>query len=128
MDNTILTTIISATIPAIASIIVVFMQTKTNKKITKIEDIKTEILQKIENNKKGYEKEISSHILENDKTYLTDFLSDIEANEPKSELQRRRASEIKDEYNKLGGDSYIDEKWEELVRKGKLKKGGYYEQ
>ena len=105
MDNTILTTIISATIPAIASIIVVFMQTKTNKKITKIEDIKTEILQKIENNKKGYEKEISSHILENDKTYLTDFLSDIEANEPKSELQRRRASEIKDEYNKLGGDS-----------------------
>ncbi len=123
MNNTIWVALISASIPSITSIIVMYMQTKTNKKITKIEDIKTEILQEVENNRKGYEKEISNHILENDKTYLTDFLSDIEANEPKSEMQIRRAYEIKKEYNSLGGDSYIDDKWDELIRKGILKEG-----
>ena len=103
------------------TIVVAIISKNTNKKITKIEDVKTEILQEIEKNRNGYEKEIGKHILENDKTYLTDFLSDVEAHEPKSEMQIRRAYEIKKEYNSLGGDSYVDDKWDELVRKGILK-------
>lgn len=103
------------------TIVVAIISKNTNKKITKIEDVKTEILQEIEKNRNGYEKEIGNHILENDKTYLTDFLSDVEAHEPKSEMQIRRAYEIKKEYNSLGGDSYVDDKWDELVRKGILK-------
>ena len=64
---------------------------------------------------------ISDHILDNDKTYLTDFISDIEAGEPKAEIQIMRAKEIKQDYNRRGGDSYVDDKWEELKNKGLLK-------
>ena len=92
------------------TIVVALISKSTNKKVSKIEDVKDYCQNMMDN-----------HILENDKTYLTDFLSDIEAGEPKSEIQIRRAYEIKEEYNKKGGDSYIDDKWEELIRKGILK-------
>ena len=92
------------------TIIVALITRSTNKKVSKIEDVKDYCQNMMDN-----------HILENDKTYLTDFLSDIEAGEPKSEIQIRRAYEIKWEYNQKGGDSYIDDKWDELIRKGILK-------
>ena len=92
------------------TVIVALISKNTNKKVSKIEDVKDYCQQMMDN-----------HILENDKTYLTDFLSDIEAHEPKSEMQIRRAYEIKKEYNEKGGDSYVDDKWEELIRKGILK-------
>ena len=92
------------------TIVVALISKSTNKKVSKIEDVKDYCQNMMDN-----------HILENDKTYLTDFLSDIEAGEPKSEIQIRRAYEIKEEYNKNGGDSYIDDKWDELVKSGILK-------
>ena len=76
----------------------------------------------IKKNREEYKKEISDHILDNNKTYLTDFLSDVEAGEPKSETQVRRAYEIKQDYNERGGDSYVDDKWDELIKKGILGK------
>lgn len=110
-------TIIQVMGPIIVALITFFM----NQKIKKSEDTKKEILKEVQKNRDDYRKEMSAHILENDKTYLTDFLSDIEAGEPKSEIQVRRAYEIKKEYNEKGGDSYIDDKWEELIKKGILK-------
>ena len=92
------------------TIIVALISKNTNKKVSKIEDVKDYCQEMID-----------KHILENDKTYLTDFLSDIESGEPKKEIQIRRAYEIKEEYNKKGGDSYVDDKWEELAKKGVLK-------
>lgn len=76
----------------------------------------------IEKIKVNCQEMMDKHILENEKTYLTDFLSDVEAGEPKSEIQIRRAYDIKREYNDLGGDSYIDDKWEELVKMGLLER------
>lgn len=106
MDSTIWVAIITG----IFGLITVIINKNTNKKVDKIQDIK------------GYcKKMMDDHILENDKTYLTDFLSDVEAGEPKSQIQIRRAYEIKEEYNNKGGDSYIDDKWDELVKKGILK-------
>lgn len=106
MDSTIWVAIITG----VFGIITVVMNKSTNKKITKIEDVKS------------YCKEMMDrHIRENDKTYLTDFLSEIKAGQAKSEIQIRRAYEIKKEYNEKDGDSYIDDEWEELIKKGILK-------
>lgn len=136
MDSAVLVSIITA----VGTIIIALINRNTNKKVTESKDsqvvnyneLREELINKINNNKeevlKGIKensedcaKKINAHILENDKTYLTDFLSDIESDEPKKEIQIRRAYEIKREYNLLGGDSYIDDKWDELVKKGILK-------
>ena len=90
-----------AIITGIFGLITVVINKNTNKKVDKIENVKTEILEQVKKNREEYKKGINDHILENDKTYLTDFLSDIEAKEPKSEIQIRRAYEIKKEYNSL---------------------------
>lgn len=57
---------------------------------------------------------------QNDKTYLTDFLSEVEGGQLKTEIQKKRAYEIYKEYTKLHGNSYVHNKWEELVKKGVL--------
>ncbi len=110
-----------AVITGIFGLITVVINKNTNKKVDKIEDVKAEILEQVKKNREENKKEISNHILENDKTYLTDFLSDVESGEPKKEMQIRRAYEIKREYNEKGGDSYVDDKWNELIRRGLLK-------
>lgn len=48
--------------------------------------------------------------------YLVDFLSDLEDNIKKNECQYKRAYEIYDHYLKIGGNSYIKDKWEKLVK------------
>lgn len=63
---------------------------------------------------------INSLKYENDKTYLTDYLSELEQGQTKTEIQKKRACEIYDEYSKLGGNSYIHTKWEQLKKEGKL--------
>lgn len=117
MDSAIAVAIISG----IFGVTTVLINKNTNKKVEKSNELKTELLKEIKQNREKCKQEISNHILENDKTYLTDFLSDIESGEPKKEIQIRRAYEIKKEYNEKGGDSYVDDKWDELVRKGILK-------
>lgn len=84
-----------AIIPSVATLIVNCYQ---NKKIDKIDKVR----------------------LESDKTYLIDFLSELEAGIQKSPIQIKRAYEIYEEYTKLHGNSYIHNKWEELVKKGVL--------
>ena len=101
--------IIVAIIPVVGVIITTYMTNKTNKKIESIDDIKKEFKIELNNVKR-----------ENDKTYLTDFLSDIENGQTKSEIQIKRAYEIYEEYTSLNGNSYVHNKWEEIVKEGKL--------
>lgn len=61
---------------------------------------------------------MDKHILESDKTFLTDFLSDIEQGIPKTEIQIKRSYEVYEEYTEKHGNSYIHDKWEELKNKG----------
>ena len=82
-------------IPSVATLIVNCYQ---NKKIGKIDKVR----------------------LESDKTYLTDFLSEVEGGQLKTEIQKKRAYEIYKEYTKLHGNSYVHNKWEELGKKGVL--------
>lgn len=101
--------IIIALITAGATIINTFISKNTSKKVETIQELKRDI-----------KKNLDSVKYENDKTYLTDFLSEVEAKQPKTEIQKRRAYEIYEEYTKLNGNSYIHNKWEELVKKGVL--------
>jgi len=65
-------------------------------------------------------KEIKEDKREKDKTYLTDFLSDLENGQTKSDIQIKRAYEVYEEYSDLHGNSYVHDKWEELVKEGVL--------
>lgn len=86
-----------------------YISKSTNKKINKIEEIKVE-----------FESELNKLKKEQDETYLTDFLADIESGQTKTQLQIKRAYEIYEEYTELHGNSYVHDKWEELVKEGVL--------
>lgn len=65
-------------------------------------------------------KRIDDLELQSIKTDLTNFISDVEHNIPKSQIQRLNAHELYDRYTKLGGNSYIHEHWENLLKNGKI--------
>lgn len=65
-------------------------------------------------------KRIDDLELQSIKTDLTNFISDVEHNVPKSQIQRLNAHELYDKYTTLGGNSYIHEHWENLLKKGKI--------
>lgn len=93
-----------------------YISKSTNKKINKIEEIKVEF----ESELNKLKKELNKLKKEQDKTYLTDFLADIESGQTKTQLQIKRAYEIYEEYTELHGNSYVHDKWEELVKEGVL--------
>ena len=90
--------IILGIITSTATIIVAIINAKTNKKINNISDIKYNF----------------------DKTYLTDYISEVENGVQKTEIQKQRASEIYDEYTELKGNSYVHTHWEKLARENKV--------
>jgi len=51
------------------------------------------------------------------KSYLTDFLTEIENGATKSSVQIERAYEVYDHYTKnLNGNSYITTKWKKIMK------------
>ena len=78
--------------------------------------IKEPILKEVRENRENLDK----HILEDNKTYLTDFITELKNGESKSEIQIMRAKELKRTYNSLGGDSFVDDDWKKLEKLGKL--------
>lgn len=101
--------IIIAAITAGATIINTIISKNTSKKVETIEELKKDIKRNLDSVK-----------YENDKTYLTDFLSELEAGIQKSPIQIKRAYEVYEEYTKLNGNSYVHDKWQELVKEGVL--------
>ena len=65
-------------------------------------------------------KRIDDLELQSIKTDLTNFISDVEHNVPKSQIQRLNAHELYDRYTTLGGNSYIHEHWEKKIKKEKI--------
>lgn len=71
--------------------------------------------------KKQVSKDIRKLDYSQAKTYLTDFLSEVEDGVIKKDIQIQRATEIYDHYIKdLKGNSYIKTKWDKLM----IKEGG----
>lgn len=54
------------------------------------------------------------------KTDLVNFINDIEHGVQKSQIQRMNAHELYDRYSKLGGNSYVHDHWEKLIKEGKI--------
>ena len=92
------------------------LEQKSNKRGKNVTTLK----QEVERFRKDSKENMKKHILEYDKTYLTDFLSDLEKGVEKTEIQKKRVYEIYEEYTKNGGNSYIHAKWEELRSKNLL--------
>lgn len=54
------------------------------------------------------------------KMILVNFMSDIEQGNDKSQIQKQNAYELYDRYQALGGNSYIHDRWEKLIKEGKI--------
>ena len=116
--------IITTAITTIGTIIIAVISKNTNKKIEKIESVKKEDLQELKSDfeelHNQYKEEMNKHILEADKTFLVNFLSDLEQGIPKTEIQKQRAYEVYEEYVNHNGNSYVHDKWEECRMKNLL--------
>lgn len=66
-------------------------------------------------NKKIEEFELSSI-----KTDLVNFINDAENGIEKSDIQRLNAHELYDRYKALGGNSYVHDHFEKLLKEGKI--------
>ena len=115
-----ISTIIVAIITATSTIITAIISKNTNKKVDNIENVRKELTEEIKKMHDNHNEEMNNHILEADKTFLTNYLSDVEQNIPKTEIQKMRAYEIYQEYRSKNGNSYIHDKWEELKEKNML--------
>lgn len=58
--------------------------------------------------------------LSTDKNFLVRFLSDIEQGNTIDEIETERFYETYERYHALGGNSYIDHKYEKLKKEGKI--------
>ena len=109
-------TIIVALITVAGTIINTVISKKTNKKVDSIEDLKKEMQSMKEENKR----DMKEHLLEADKTFLINFLSDLENGIKKTDVQIKHAYEVYERYCNNGGNSYVHDKWEESKIKGLL--------
>lgn len=100
-------TIILAIITSATTIITAIISKNTQKKVESVAELKND-----------FKKEVTELKIENYKTYLTDFISDVNNGEHKTEYQKARASELYDYYTKNGGNSYIHTEMDKLKQKG----------
>ena len=98
----------------------------TNKK-NNINDVKDEITKSIhttEGNIKAdimkVRKSLSEETLNRCKVDLINVMSRIQNGASITEEERRILIEEKEQYNKLGGDSYVDDMFDRLKKEGKL--------
>lgn len=108
MDGALITVIggiVVALITVSGTIINTIISKKTNKKVDCITELR---------------KEFTAHVLDADKTFLINFLSDIENGVTKSDIQIKRIYEIYERYVANGGNSYVHDRWEEVKKKGLL--------
>ncbi len=54
------------------------------------------------------------------KVILVNFINDIEQDNFKTQMQKQNAYELYDRYKSLGGNSYIHERWNKLIKEGKI--------
>lgn len=78
------------------------------------------INQKLDKMDSDHLKKMEKLELSSIKTDLVNFINDVEHNVPKSQIQKMNAHELYDRYSELGGNSYVHDHWEKLVREGKV--------
>lgn len=81
--------------------------------------LKKMIVKSIDNTLSPIKEEINDLKMSNIKTNLVNFMTHAEY-EQVSKEQSINAHELYDTYCKLGGNSYIHDKWEKLKKEGKI--------
>ncbi len=76
--------------------------------------------QKIENLQRVSSLNRNNIELELIKMFLVNFINDVEHGNYKSGIQKKNAYELYDRYQKLGGNSYIHDSWEKLIKEKKI--------
>ncbi len=122
-----LITQIGVAITAICGVVGIFIQTRANTKRQKSDDIVKNIDQKLDKMKEDSEKSdrelreyMDEHRLRYYKDQLVSMLSRIENGYKPTVEEKHILHEQKSKYNSLGGDSYVDEFWEKLIKKDLL--------
>ncbi len=105
-------TLLSVFISAIAGLIAFFKSFMA--KILKPIDQKIERLEKVSTaNRNNIELELI-------KMFLVNFINDTENGNIKTPIQKQNAFELYDRYLNLGGNSYVHDRWEKLLKEGKI--------
>jgi hypothetical protein len=116
-----MTEIIVAIIGLIGLIAQSSISANTSKKIKSNEAREKEIDNKLSAMEKRLIDKIEDTKLNSNKRFLVDFMHRCEKGEEFSDEETKYAFEAKAAYNKLGGNSYVDTKWDMLIKKGILK-------
>ena len=116
-----MTEIIVTIIGTAGVIIQSMISNNTNKKIKSNEAREKEINNKLTSMEDRLVKKIEDTKLNSNKRFLVDFMSRCEKGEQFSDEEIKYAFEAKEEYNRSGGNSYVDTKWDMLIEKGILK-------
>lgn len=106
-------TIIVAFITVMGTIINTVISKRTSKKINNIDYLNN----KLDFMREESKKDMLEHTIDADKTYLINFLSDLENGIQKTDVQIKRTYEIYERYTKNGGNSYVHDKWEDVKKK-----------
>ena len=121
--NEIIIAIISGLCVAIPNIIATITSNKKNN----IENVKNEIKGSIKDTERTIKADItkvrnslSEETLNRCKVDLINVMSRIQNGQSITEEERRILIEEKEQYNKLGGNSYVDDMFERLKKEGKL--------
>ena len=113
--------IIVTIIGTIGIIVQSLISANTGKKIKSNEEREKEFDSKLSAMEKRLTDKIEDTKLNSNKRFLVDFMHRCEKGEQFSDEEIQYAFEAKEEYNRLGGDSYVDTKWDKLIEKGILK-------
>lgn len=116
-----MTEIIVSIIGVIGIICQSLISNNTNKKIKSNEEREKNIDEKLTAMEKRLTNKIEDTKLNSNKRFLVDFMHRCEKGEQFSDEEVKYAFEAKKEYNRLGGNSYVDTKWDKLIEKEILK-------
>lgn len=116
-----MTEIIVTIIGTAGVIIQSIISNSTNKKIKSNEAREKEINNKLTSMEDRLVKKIEDTKMNSNKRFLVDFMCRCEKGEQFSDEEIQYAFEAKEEYNRSGGNSYVDTKWNKLIEKGILK-------
>jgi len=116
-----MTEIIVAVIGVIGLIAQSLISANTGKKIKSNEAREKEIDNKLSAMERRLTDKIEDTKLNSNKRFLVDFMRRCEKGEQFSDEEIKYAFEAKKEYNRLGGNSYVDTKWDKLIEKEILK-------
>ena len=104
--------VIGMVVVALISLIGVIIQSNSNSKIDQLR-------QESKDGDKRLEQKIDKVNMEDLKRFLITEMSKIKQGAfTPTENEKRVLSEAKDDYNKLGGDSYVDDMYDELKKAG----------